>query len=86
MRYLSKFRDTLGGCNRVSSEMHLEAIILQTWSPSLCDFGDTLAGSNRTNLKTQCMRWWSELRDRLRACDQAKLEIHLEAVIEHIWG
>ena len=42
--------DAIGGRNRVSLEIHLEAVIVRVWRTLSCEFGDALGGSNRASL------------------------------------
>jgi len=83
---LCELRDALGGCDRASLEMHLEAEIVQlrdtpggcNWMSLRCTWrawssGDALGGRDRV---TQRCTWrpWS-----------CNWEMHLEAVIERVW-
>jgi len=75
----SELRDALGGCDRGSLEMHLEAMLVRTWRPKTSQFGDTLAGRDRASLemtlqamieldwRSTCRRSiWREVRWQLR--------------------
>jgi len=55
---LSEPRDALGGGDRVSLEMHIEAVIERVWRcnwrPKLSELRDALGGCDRASLE---MRW-----------------------------
>jgi len=97
----SEFGDALGGRDRVSLEMHLEAEVewtqrctLRPWSS---EFRDALGGRDRVNwelhLEAVIERVWrctwrprsSELRAALGGRDRASLEMYLEAEIDRVW-
>jgi len=50
-----EFRDTLGGCDRASLEMHFDAMIERvwrfTWRLWSSEFGDALGGNDRAGLE-----------------------------------
>jgi hypothetical protein len=48
---LSEFGDALGGRDRASLEMLLEAVIERLWRPRSSDFGDALGGHDRARLE-----------------------------------
>jgi len=89
--------DVLGGCDRASWDMHLEAEIEWTqrctWRPGLTELRDALGGRDHVNLEALIesvwrYTWWlwlSEFGDALGGRNRASLEIHLEAVIERVW-
>jgi len=97
----SEFGDALGGHDRVSLEMHLEAEVewtqrctLRPWSS---EFRDALGGRDRVNwelhLEAVMERVWrctwrprsSQLRAALGGRDRVRLEMHLEAEIDRVW-
>jgi len=94
---LRELRDTLGGRDRVSWEMHFEAMIERvwrcTWRPRSSELRDALGGRERVNsemhLEAVIERVWrctlrprsSEFGDALGCHDRA----NLEAVIERDW-
>jgi len=47
----SELRDALGGRDRASLEMHLEAMIVRTCRPESSESGDTLGGRDRASLE-----------------------------------
>ena len=69
----SELRDALGGCDRASVEMHLEAMLVTTWRSWSSQFGDTPAGRKRQGLELHleavieqvwrctCRLWSSEI-------------------------
>ena len=89
----SELRDTLRGRDWASLEIHLEAVILRTWRPWLCEVRDTLEGcdraSSKMHLEAMIVRTWRpwlcEFWYTLEGCDRATLEMHLEAMIERVW-
>jgi hypothetical protein len=72
----------LGGCNCASEEIHWEAVA--------SEFSDALGGRDRANLQAVIEQFWRYtwwpysmgFGDALGRCNQASLELHLEAVIE----
>jgi len=90
----SQCGDALGGCDRASLEMHLEAVFKRvcrcTWRPWSCE----LSCCNRAGLEIrleaviewvlEICTWWPWSCE-LRGCDWASLQIRLEAVIERVW-
>jgi len=81
----SELRDALGGRDRASLEMHLDAVIVRTWRLT--------RASLEMHLEAMIERVWrcnwgtrsSELSDALGGRDRSSLEMHLEAVIERVW-
>jgi len=59
---VSEFGDTLGGCNRASLEMHLEALTERvwrcTWRPRSSELRDALGGHDRANLEAGFEQVW----------------------------
>ena len=88
---MSQLRDTLGGCDQASLEMHLEVVIERIWRYTLesrdqVNLEIHLDGCDHASLEMhleaviECTwRYTHEGRDRVN------LEIHLEAVIERSW-
>jgi len=93
----SIINDVLGGLDRASWDMHLEAEKMWTqrctWRPGSSELRDALGGSDRANLEAvieQVWRypwrlWLSEFANALGGHNRASVEIHLEAVIEQVW-
>jgi len=91
----------LGGRDRASLEMHLEAEIERTerctWRPWSSEFGDALGGRDRVNwelhleavIERVLRCTWRPRSSELRAAhgghDRSSLEMHWEAVIEWVW-
>jgi len=86
MPWSSDFGDALGGGNRASLEIHLEAVIKQDWRYAL-------RGHDRAHMQAVLERVWrytwrpwsSEFGDALGSRDRPGLEMHLQAVIERVW-
>jgi len=98
---LSLLNAILGGCDRASLEMHLEAEIEWsercTWRPWSSEFRDTLRGRDRVywemDLDAVIDRVWrctgrpwsSKFGDALGGRDGVNSEMHSEAVTERVW-
>jgi len=89
----SLLEDLLGGCDRASLEMHLEAVSVWTYRLESSVFGDTLGGRDGVNLQMhseivieRVWRYtWRPWPSEFGGHHRASLEIHLEAVIERVW-
>jgi len=89
--WLSEFGDALGDCDRVNSEMDLEARIERVWRCTWRPWSCELAGRNRATLELHLEAvskrvwrytwrpWSSEFGDALAGYDRARLEEYLEA-------
>jgi len=86
----SEVRDTLGGRDRESLDMHFEAVIERVWRctcrPRSSELRDALRGRERVNSEMQLEavieRVW---RYALGVRDLASLGMHLEAMIVRTW-
>jgi len=93
----SLINDVLGGRDRASCDMHLEAGIEWTqrctWRAGSSELRHAPGGRDRANLEAVIERvwrytWWlwlSDFGDALGGCDRANLEMHLEAVMKWDW-
>jgi len=92
-RRSSELRDALGGQDRASLEMRLEAMIVRTCMPWLSEFGYALGDWDRVNSEMHLEArieqvWkftWRPWSCELVSRNRASLEIHLEAMIERDW-
>jgi len=83
---LNEIKDTIGGRDEVSLEMHLEAVIEHvwrcTWRPSSIEFEDiNLEAMIVRTLRSQSGKFGGTFEGR----DRASSELHLEAMIERDW-
>ena len=82
--WLSELRAALGCRNRVSIEIHLEAVIERvwrcTWRRQSSEFGNACGCLDRVNQRCAWRAWLREFGDWLGGHDRASLEKYLEAV------